>query len=90
MTRTEIESLKVGDVLERTLDVDGFTLKARPGARYGMKGAVTEISYRGVNVKGRTYVGGYTAFGSNNGAMSFSIAEGDESIRIAPPENAAA
>ena len=83
MTRTEIENLKVGDVLERTLDVDGFTLKARPGARYGFKGTITEISYRGISVKDRAYVGGYTSFGSNS-SLSFSVAEGDESIRIVP------
>lgn len=82
MTRQEIEALQPGDVLERTLDTIAFSLptKVKPNARWGMRGEITEISYRGTSVHGRVYVGGYTKFGS--GAMSFSVSEGEEDIRL--------
>lgn len=86
MTRQEIEALAPGQVLERTLDSIAFTepTQVKPNARWGFRGEVTEISYRGVSVKGRVYVGGYTKFGS--GAMSFSVSEGEEDIRLVPVE----
>jgi hypothetical protein len=81
VTREQIDALKVGDVLERTLSTrDG---KALPDARYGFRGAVTEITARGTSVKGRRYVCFYTQFGENS-TMSGSVAEGDEGVRYAP------
>jgi hypothetical protein len=90
MTRIEIEGLRVGDVLERTVDLIPHSgLKAKEGARYGMRGAVTEISFRGVSVHGRAYVGGYTAFGAGGSSMSFSVSEGEEIVRFAPADGVA-
>lgn len=86
MTRQEIESLKPGIVLERTLDT--VASKPQPNACWTFRGEITEISYRGTSVQGRAYVGGYTKFGDNNGKLSFSISEGQEHVRIVPPEAA--
>jgi hypothetical protein len=76
MTRTEIENLKVGDVLENTIDVEPWTefKKLKPNARFSSPRKVVEISYRGVSVKGHAYVGGYMEFGPNS-TISFSIGE---------------
>ena len=81
MTRDEIMALKVGDVLQYTLDVvagSDFT-KLKDNPRWSEGRRVVEIAYRGISVKGREYVGGYTEFG--NGSMSFSIGEGEKMYR---------
>ena len=63
-TRDDIESLQVGD-----LAPDCF----------GKMSPVTSIIYRGVNVKGKAFVGFYTAFGENNSSISGSMTE-DETV----------
>ena len=82
MNYDEIMSLKVGDFLQNTLDVvpgTGFSvLKENPRWSHGRK--VVEIVHRGEGVDG-AYVIGYTEFGDNGGAMSFSIGEGEKMYR---------
>lgn len=63
-TRDDILSLQVGD-----LAPDCF----------GKMSPVTSITYRGTNVKGKAFIGYYTAFGDNNGAISGSMVE-DETV----------
>lgn len=83
MNYDEIMSLKVGDLLQSTLDVvpgTGFSvLKENPRWSDGRR--IVEITYRGISIGGRAYVGGYTEFGDNGGAMSFSIGEGEKMYR---------
>jgi hypothetical protein len=88
MTREQIEALKIGDELERTLDTIAFTEPSRvkPNARWGCRGKITSIHARGVSVKGHVYVCGYTSFGENGATMSFSLSEGEEFIRHVPVE----
>lgn len=79
MTRDQIMSLKVGDVLRNTLDVvpgSNFTkLKANPAWGEGRR--ITEIAVRDVSDwTGKAYILGYTEHGPN-GSISFSIAEGE-------------
>lgn len=63
-TREDVESLQIGD-----LAPDCF----------GKMSPVTSITYRGTNVHGKAFVGFYTAFGDNNGAISGSMVE-DETV----------
>ena len=82
MTRTEIESLAVGDFLENTFDVVAGTefRVLKPNPRFSKPRKIVEISYRGVNVRGEAYVGGYTTHG-DNGTISFGICEGELTYR---------
>lgn len=83
MTREEIMGLKIGDSLENTIDIEAFTnfTKLKENARWGVARKVVEINYRGINVDGKAYVGGYTAFGENS-SISFSICEGEMNYRL--------
>lgn len=59
-TREDVEALKVGDLAPNC---------------FGGMAIVKEITYRGVNLKGKAYVGYYAAFGDNNGSISGSLIE---------------
>ncbi len=59
-TRDDINSLQVDD-----LAPDCFGKMAR----------VTSITYHGTNVHGKAFIGYYTEFGDNNGAISGSMTE---------------
>lgn len=63
-TREDIESLQIGD-----LAPDCF----------GKMSPVTSIIFRGTNVHGKAFVGFYTEYGENNGAISGSMTE-DETV----------
>ena len=86
MIRSEITSLAVGTMLAHTLDLDGFTGKAKPNARYGNPRAITNI------VKKFDVVAGihadklcclfYTEHGNNGGTISGSIIEGQDDYII--------
>lgn len=81
MTREQILGLKVGDVLEQTIDSrNGQPL---PGARWGFRGAVTEIFAQSVNVKGKAFACFYTSFGDQGATMSGSVVEGENVVRFA-------
>ena len=78
MTRSEIQTLQIGDALENTMDtVDG---KAQPNARYSQPRKVVEIYGQGDNVNGEAYVCFYTEFGPNS-RISGSLHEGEEYYR---------
>lgn len=78
MTRDEIAALKVGDVLERTIDT--CRGKALPGARYAFRGAITRIYARGINTLGQAYIQFFTRFGPVD-EMSGMLREGEEYAR---------
>jgi|WetSurMetagenome_2_1015567.scaffolds.fasta_scaffold494268_1 hypothetical protein len=61
-TRKEVEELREGDA---ALDC------------FGKLRRVMRITYRGVDIYGRAYVGFYTAFGENGGSISHSYKEGE-------------
>jgi len=46
---------------------------------FGKMARVTSITFRGVDVKGKAFVGYYTEYGENNGAISGSMKE-DETV----------
>lgn len=83
MTKIEIESLKVGDLLHHTHDTNRG--RALPGARYSHSFRVVDIFARGVSVKGRAFACFYTDAGPN-ASISGSIAEGDEDYRLVRAE----
>jgi hypothetical protein len=78
MTRTEIETLAVGDFLQNTFDVvagTGFT-KLKENARWSRPYRVTQILVQRDSVDGRAFVLGYTEHGAHS-EISFSISEGE-------------
>lgn len=86
--RSQIEGLKVGDVLERTFDLEpvGSPKRGQPtvDAHWAFRGEVTDIEHRVISADGKSCVRGYTRLGAKFW-MSFRINEGDESIRIVSP-----
>jgi len=80
MTRFEIENLQVGDSLESTFDIEGFTGKLKPNARFTKPRKVVEIVTKRNDIEGKLFVVGYTQFGDTS-TISFSIKEGDEMYR---------
>jgi hypothetical protein len=85
MNRTELTNLKIGDVLEMTLDVEAFSSfrKLKPGARYGRPRAIVHIEpYGGVDGDGcSSWVIGRLDNG-NGATESFSIIEGEVCYRV--------
>lgn len=79
MDRSEIEALKVGDVVKRSLD----------GKSWGKAERVVKITFRGVSVKGAAFVGGETAW-SDGATMTFSISEGERYLTLTNEEPAVA
>lgn len=80
MTRNEIENLKVGDMIQYTLDLRNC--KALPDARWSEPKPVVEIFAVGNNVHGRAYICLYREVDANC-RMSHSCTEGEELIRLA-------
>lgn len=77
-TRAQVQSLKVGDVLQETIDTRNS--QALPDARWGTPRRVVKISYRGDDIHGKAYVGFYTEFGKG-ATISGSIKEGESRYR---------
>lgn len=83
ITRQQIENLQIGDYVQQTRDVEAFTGKLKDNARWSEPAEVVEITYRGVSVADRAYVGIYTRTGTETGRMGFSIVEGENFCRLA-------
>lgn len=66
MTKDQVDNLKVGDFICTTLDLDGFTGDARPGAKYGKPRRIVDIIARGYNYKDKRFVCFRTAFGPDS------------------------
>lgn len=83
MTRDEIFNLKVGDVLEQTLDVKPFTDLAElyPNAVWGFKTPITKVAVK-ILSDGKACAVGERFTLTYNGAITFCIIEGQNDYRI--------
>lgn len=77
-----LNDLKPGVMIQMTFDVDGFTLKARPGAKYGAPRKVLSVQIEGNPDDVAFAIVTYES-GTGNGTIQTGIARGEEIYRIA-------
>ena len=78
ITREQVQDINVGSVFTEPLDTRNGVPIAN-AIRH--KRTVCEISYRGISVKNKVYVGGYCLWECGL-TVSFSMIEGDERFNI--------
>ena len=66
-TRDDVLSIREGDILANC---------------FGRCEMVTSITYRGVDINGRAFVGFYQTFGEGGGGMSNSVKEGEAVVTV--------